>query len=194
MKYAILALSLALALGPVAVLADDNNAPPPGPPQLTQAQRENLEKTFETYHTQMEQLHAQLRTQVLSSISPAHRTTIAGIIGNLAISSNPDPKAAARQIDTLLSQGEQQRIVGLHNTFHAQVEKLHQQMRAQLESQMPGGMHPGGNGNHIYHMKGGIENESSDAGSMVLKILTHPKGEMTFMHHMGAPMGGPPHR
>ncbi len=196
MKNVLLALSLALALGPVAVLADTNatNAPP-ARPQLTQQQRQALEKTFETFRTQEEKLHEQLRTQVLNSISPAHRTTIAGIIGNLAISPNPDPQAAAKQLDTLLSQGEQQRILALHASFRTQSKSLHEQMKAQLASEMPAGPKPPG------HDGWGGQNQHQmpnlDAGTLLLHVLSH--SGMGHLGMWGHPMGmmgpgGPPRR
>ncbi|HTU82160.1 MAG TPA: hypothetical protein VMF61_08530 [Candidatus Acidoferrales bacterium] len=185
MKYVFIALSLALAFGPVAAQADDQSTPP----QLTQQQRQQLRQTFEQFRQQEHQLHTQLRSQILNSISPAHRQTIAGIIGSLAISPNPNPQTAARQIDGLLSQTEQQRILSLHNSYRTQERNLHEQMRAQLQKELPAGMQRhwgqdhGMNSNHM-------QPPNLDAGTVLLKTLAHP--DMPMMGpHPGMWPGGP---
>ncbi|MBV8489978.1 MAG: hypothetical protein JO199_05545 [Candidatus Eremiobacteraeota bacterium] len=196
MKHAIIALSLALALAPLGALADDAGGAPPQCPVLTQQQKQQLQQTFETFRTQEEQLHKQMRAQLIGSLSPAHRNAIAGIIGNLAISANPDPALAAKQIDGLLSQGEQQRILSLHSAFRTQRHALHEQMRKQLESELPAKPKPPGD----EHAGGRHEMQSRtlDAGTVVLKTLGHagmPDMEMGMGHHgwMGPGSEGPPH-
>lgn len=195
MKHALIALSLALALGPVAVLADDNTNGPPAPPALTQQQRQALEQTFETFHKQTEQMHQQFRTQVLASLSPTQRNAVANLIGQLAISNNPDPAAAAKQLDALLGQSGQQRILSLHTSFRTQMHALHQQMKAQLEKVMPQGM---GMPGHEHHWNGSKPNERSesnpDAGTILLMVLSHPKDGMGDRHFPMMGPGGPPHR
>src|SRR5579862_8230894 len=120
MRKVFLALFLALTFVPVAALADDPQ--PPAPP--TQAQREQMFKTMESFHAKSEQLHQQMRAQILGSLSLAHKQAVANIIGQLAIATNPDPRAAAKQLDAILSQGEQQRILAVHNAFRTQAKAL----------------------------------------------------------------------
>lgn len=197
MKNVLIALSLALALGPVAALADNATAPA-GPPQLTQQQRQALHQTFETFRTQEEQLHKQFRQQIIGSLSPAHRTAIAGIIGNLAISPNPDPAMAAKQLDGLLTQGEQQRILSLHQAFKTQGRALHEQMRKQIESELPNMPKPPNGEKWQQQREHQMQTRTLDAGTVLLHVLSHDGMggmEMGMGHHgmfMGPGPGGPP--
>ncbi|HZY97264.1 MAG TPA: hypothetical protein VFE35_09185 [Candidatus Cybelea sp.] len=187
MNRSFLGLALALSLIPVAARADDTNALP----QLTPAQRQAMHQTFERYGSQEEQLHQQMRTQILSSLTPVHRRAVAATIGDLAVSTNPDPLAAAKRIDVILSPGERQRVLAAHQAFFNQSRQLHDQMRAELQSEMPAGT-------NLPFMKheneNGIEHRIPlDAGSVLLRVLSgHHMMEMGehdhFMMHMeGAP-------
>lgn len=190
MKKVLLALSLALTMIPVAALADDSNTPG-APPALTAAQRQAMFKTFQTFHQQEEQLHQQMRTQVLASMTPAHRSAVAGVIGQLAVAPNPNPKLAAQQLDALLSQGEQQRILAAHSAFRTQSKTLHDQMRAQLKSELPAGMPGSGHSEHAN--RPGMPERSehaTDAGTLLLKVLSPKSMDMEMGHHMWG--GGPP--
>lgn len=180
MRKVFFALFLALSILPVAALADDPN--PPGPP--TAAQRQAMFKTLQTFHDHEGQLMRQLRTQVLSALTRAHRNGVASLIGQLAISSNPDPRAAAHQLDSMLSQSEQQAILSAHSSFREQSRTLQDQLRSQMQSQMP-------NGPFHDHMGGPTgEHKSShqpDAGMIVLHTLS----QFEPMDHPGE--GGLPH-
>jgi hypothetical protein len=194
MNKVFLALFLALTISPVGALADTtNNDAMPAPP--TQAQRQAMMQTMEQFHQQAERIHQQTRTEILNTLSTAHRAAIANIIGQLAISPNPDPRLAARQIDAMLSQGEQQRILSAstneRNQMKSLFEKLHQQMEAQNPNmpQHPNGMGPGGgwqhNGNAANRTK-----RAPDAGRDLLMMLSpHPMG---MGHHGGGFPGGAP--
>jgi hypothetical protein len=195
MKNVFLALSLALVLGPAAALADTTSNAPPQRPALTQQQRQALKQTFETFGTKEKQLHQQFRSDVLSAIS-AHRSAIAGVIGQLAISSDPNPQTAAKQLDALMSQGEQQRVLALHQQFRTQSKALRDQMRQQLRSELP----PPPNGAPPWNgqKRGEQTPPTPDAGMIVLMTLTHGDREgfmgMGMGHHgwMGPGPGGPP--
>lgn len=191
MKNLLLALALALTTLPVAALADDAAAPA-APPAPTAAQRQELEKTFSTFHTQMERLHAQFRTQILNAITPVHRSAVATIIGSLAIAPNPDARAAGQQINALLSPAERNAVTAAHANFRNQVTTLHQQMRAQLQREMPnmpehGGMH-GAMGPGMQGMHGGMmgnQHPTEDAGTILLHVLG---GGPAMEFHHGMPM------
>jgi hypothetical protein len=187
MRKVLLALSLALTFLPVAALADDNNNLPPPP---TDAQQQQMFKTMETFHAKMEQLHQQMRTQILGSLTAAHREAVANIVGQLAIATTPNPQAAAKQLDAILSQSEQQRILATHESFKAQMKALHEQLRAQMESQMPGGGPSGHPMTRKYEMN--HPEQANDAGSILLKTLggEHMDHDVMFMHAPGPP--GPP--
>jgi hypothetical protein len=187
MKKVFLALFLALSMVPVAAYADDYGQVA-APSSMTPAQRQMMSTTLRSFGQREEQLHLQFRSQILGAISSEHRNAVAGLIGQLAISSNPDPRAAAQQIDSLLSQSEQQAILSAHNTFRQQSKALHDQLHRQLQSEMGQGMprHQNAPGT----MEQRKPSEQPDAGEVVLHTLAH--FEPMEMDHHG--WGGPPPR
>jgi hypothetical protein len=199
MHKGFIALGLALSILPVAALADDTSGPPGPPPSPpTAAQRQAMFQTFRNFGQQEERLHQQARTQMLASITPAHRQAIANLIGQLAISANPQPETTARQIDALLSQSEQQRILATDASFRQQTKALHEQMRTQLENEFPE-MAQHGDKMHGAVVKDWSEHHNDDAGSVLMRTLAPHHGMMITMgHDIGpGPMmmhdeGGPP--
>jgi hypothetical protein len=190
MNRSFFALALALGVLPVAAIAQDSNAPP----SLTPDQRQAMHQTFERFAQQEEQLFQQLRWQILATLSPVHRRAVGATIGELAIAPNPDLQAAAKRLDQLLSGGEQQRILAAHEAFRTQSRQLHEQMRTELQQEMPAwhsGMTHGGppDGSMPQHRQ-------LDAGTLVLIALSpHPLMGMMgmgwhgpgMMHMEGAP-------
>jgi hypothetical protein len=189
MNRTFLALALALSVIPVAALADDNDARP----QLTPAQRQAMQQTFQRFAMQEEQLHQQMRFQILSAISPIHRRSVGATIGDLAIAPNPDLAAAAKRLDALLSPGERQRVLAANTAFFTQSRQLHDQMRSELRSEMPAADHAPStkhdNDNETGHMQ-------PDAGTVLLGVLS-PHPHMMGDHDHGGMMmhmeGAPPH-
>ena len=109
---------------------------PPGMEQrveLTPSQRQAMEQTMTQTHQQMEQLHNQVRTKLLGALTPAHRSLLAQVIGQLAIAPNPDRDAAVRQLNAALSPGEAQAIIAAHTAamtqMHSIMEAAHQRMQ-----------------------------------------------------------------
>jgi hypothetical protein len=98
-----------------------------------------MHQTFEQFAQQEEQLHQQMRWQILSALSPVHRRAVAATIGELAVSASPDFQGAAQRLDQILSPGERQRILVAHANYAAQSRQLRDQLRSQLQSQMPAG-------------------------------------------------------
>ncbi len=192
MNKGFLSLALALSVLPISALADDNaNATPPTP-----TQRQAMYQTFQRFAGQERQLHDQMRSQVLASLTPIHRRAVAAEIGNLAIEPSPDPEAAAKRIDTILSPNERQRILEAHATFQSQSRQLHDQMRTELQNELPAGSHPPFMGGHSDMTRPAPR--QLDAGTLLLASLSpHPLMGMGFhamgplMMHMGAP---PPQR
>ena len=181
MKNVFVALSLALALVPAAAVAQTQ---PSAVRSITPAQRQQMYQQFEAFHQREMQLHQQFRAQVLGTLSGDHRTQVANLIGQLAVSSNPDPRQAAAQIDSMLSQGEKQQILNADNTFRAQAKALHNQMKQQMRNEMPGG--PMGEHPWMPQMQRQPQMQP-DAGTIVLRTLSMPMGGE---HHMMG--GGPP--
>jgi hypothetical protein len=192
MKHLWLALALALVAAPVAALADDN--PPAAPASaLTPAQRQAMYKTMQTFRDKERELHQQMRSQILSALTPAHRNAVAGVIGEMVIADKPDPIAAAKQIDGVLSPGEQQAILAAHNAFVSQSQTLLQQMHAQLQSELPPAAmqgHPHGE-NDMHRPPSSVAN---DAGSVLMMVLAHraPMGMEMSDHHPDMMRGAPP--
>ena len=189
MNKSILALVLALGVVPVAALAQDTNAPA----APTADQRQAMRQTFEQFAQQEKQLHQQMRSQILSSLSPVHLRAVAATIGDLAIEQNPDPQAAAKRLDQILSPGERQRILAAHSSFAQQSRQLHDQMRTQLKSEMPAG-----HANWMDHGPQGAmpQRTQFDAGTVLLMALS-PRPMMGMMgmghgHGMMHMEGAPP--
>jgi hypothetical protein len=168
-----MALALSLSVLPAAALAQDANAPA----APTDAQRQAMHQTLDQFRQQADQLHQQMRSQILASMSSVHLREVGVAIGQLAISPNPDVQTAARQIDRILSPAERQRILALHTSFGSQMRQLHEQMRSQIQSEMPAGMnHP-----MMDRPKNGMmHGMMSDAGSVLLMALS-PHSMMDMM-------------
>lgn len=173
MKRLLLSLALAAAVFPVAASAQEQT--PPGPP--TQAQQQQMRADFQ----QMRKLHEQYRAQLLGALTPEHRRLLAQIAGNLAISANPDYRAAAQQLDAALSPGEKNAIVTAERN-----------MRSQMKSMMANMPHPqwqqNGNAPRENHMR---KPHERSAGAILLEAAS---GRMMMMggHGWGGPHGGPP--
>ncbi len=187
MSKSILALAFALSLIPAGAFAQTTGAPP----APSDAQQQTMWQTLQPFIQQEEQLHQQMRAQILSSLTPVHRRAIAAEIGDLAVSANPDPDGTAKRIDAILSPGERQRIIQAHQTFATQSRQLHEQMKAQLQQMMPTGRPPMGD----HPMMGeGMQDRMNDAGWIVLHSLPQHASGMMGMGHMmdGHPEGPPP--
>lgn len=181
MNRSLLALALSLSVLPTAALAQDSD----GRPAMTDQQRQAVHQTFDQFKQQENQLHQQLRYQVLSSLTAAHRRAVAATIGELAIEENPDVQAAAKRLDQILSSSERARIMQAHEAFRTQSRQLHEQMKSDLQRIMPMPDHPMGN-----HPENKMQHPNPDAGTILLMTLSpHPMMEM--MHGMHDE--GPPH-
>jgi hypothetical protein len=184
MNKSFFALAIALSVLPVAAAAQDNQ------PQLTPDQRQALQQTFQRYGAQEEQLHQQMRYQMLSTLSPVHRRAVAATIGELAISPDPDLDGAAKRLDQMLSSYERTRILAAHQAFVDQSRQLHEQMRTEIQSELPAD-HPAWTGHGPPN--GRMTPPNFDAGTLLLMELSpHPK----MMGHFGPDMmhieGAPP--
>jgi hypothetical protein len=183
MKRLVAILSLGLLLSPSLAFAQESPAQPAPARTTPNAQMRAL---MEQARTQMVQIHAQARNQMLGSLSPAHRTAVANVIGQLAIAQNPNPALAARQIDAVLTQAEGQSILRTHAAAKAQMLTLRTQMRAQFESSLTADQraqmeahraqfaqqHPGGMN---------ARPSSTDPGTILLRSLS-PAGAGQWMH------------
>jgi hypothetical protein len=188
MNRSLLALALAFGVIPISAIAQDAGATP----APTDQQRQAMHQTFERFAQQEEQLHQQLRSQILSSLSPVHLRGVAATIGELAIAQQPDLRAAATRLDEMFSAGERQRILAAHEAFRTQSAALHEQMRTEMQSEMPAGQ-----SDMMVHgpQNGAMQHPALDAGTIVLMTLSpHPLMEMMGMGWHGQTMHaeGPP--
>jgi Spy/CpxP family protein refolding chaperone len=145
-------------------------------------------------HQQMEQLHTQARERILGSLTAAHRALLAQIVGNLAVSPNPDRDAAARQLDAALSPAEAQAIVATHNALKQQMQAIMEntmkQSQAILTPQQRASMPQGGQNMMYVHEGGGsmgphgnaMEGHERDtAGSILLELSSGDEHHMMMM-------------
>jgi hypothetical protein len=182
MNKSFFALALALSVLPVTALAQNTS----GPPQLTDQQKQAMRATFDRYRAQEEQLHQQMRYQILAALTAVHRRELASLIGELAIEPNPDLRDAAARIDRALLSSERQRILAAHQTLETQSRQLHEQMRTELQSELPAG-YPSWRGSGNRPMP---QQSQLDAGAIVLMTLT-PHVQMGMGWHGGPGMMRP---
>jgi hypothetical protein len=197
MNKGFLALALALSILPAAALAQSapsitsDNAPP----AMTDQQRQAMFNEFKAIHTQETALRKQYRAQVLNSLTPIHRQTVGNLIGQLAISANPDKSVTAKQIDVLLSGAERNAILSAHNNYVAQSKKLHEQAMQQMQKYLPAGASM--RSDHKMHaMNGKTHTTVNDPGEILLRTLGGEEGHGMHggMFPMGPPMGQAPRR
>jgi len=192
MRRLIAILSLGFLLSPALAAAQGTGAPPPDMATPSAQMRAAMQQARE----QMKQIHVQARTQMLASLSPAHRTALANVVGQLAVSPNPNPAIAARQIEAFLSQGEAQSILRTHAAAIAQIKTLHAQMKAQFESSLTPEQRAQIEARHAQFAQqhSNLQERqgrpsSTDPGAILLRSLS--PGEGHGMHGPGG-FGGPP--
>lgn len=186
---------------PLGAAAGEAPAPMPPPPgmgmafdfdgqNLTPAQEQQIHQIMDQTHQQMQQLMSQARSRVLGSITPAHRQLLAQIVGNLAISPNPDWDAATKQLNASLSPGESQAVLSTHQAAMQQMmsimQSTHQRMEAVLTSQQRSAMQ-NGHPNEQTHERMMFKGPSgSPTAAEILLHLSEMGGDHMFIteHHM----------
>lgn len=165
----LLALFALLALVPAFAFAQAQ--PPPGPggtpwprPDFG-AMRQNMQ--------QMETLHKQFRAKILGSLTPAHRNLLASIAGELAVSTNPDPKGAIQKLDAALSSGEKQAILNAAQSFMSQQRTMREQAIAKMRAANPNMPSPRPRPSGMERTR-----HTPDAGALLLMVATGGPGMM----------------
>jgi hypothetical protein len=130
MKH-LLALSVALVFAPAAVGAQ--SAPVPAAADAS-APNSQLRAAREQFRAQMQTARLQTRARLLAALTPAHRTAVANIFGQLALAANPNPRAAAQALDAVLAPAEKESILSIAAAERANMQALMQQQRATIES------------------------------------------------------------
>lgn len=162
-------VAVALSTLPCIALADQTGYASPSP------QMRDAFSAMQQAHAKTDQLRAQARLAALNALTPAHRTLLAQVVGQLAVSSNPDVPRAASSIDTALSPNEQRSIQNISSSLESQSRQIMEAARQQMTAANPNGPPgPGGPwmGGHGFHdMSGGPE--STDPGMILLLMTTH---------------------
>lgn len=118
-----LLLSLALAGMPLAAAAQ---AAPPNGSSLNPQQQSALQHV----HVEVQQYRLQARTRLLAALTPAHRGAVANIVGQLALSAQPNWRAAAQSLDALLTPAERESVVTIAAAERSNLRALAQQQRS----------------------------------------------------------------
>jgi Spy/CpxP family protein refolding chaperone len=182
-------LGFALAMSPVLAAADQS----PTTDAAGSFPRPNF-AAMQQMHAQLEQIHKQARLQLLASLTPAHRTLLANVVGQLAISPNPDRAVAARSLDAALSQGEQRSVLSVEAAARTQSHNLMEASRAQFEASltpdqraaMQTRMESRANGHE------GMQAQRTPDPGMILLDLAGGEGHEHHGFGPGGPMGMPP--
>jgi hypothetical protein len=127
-------VALAFVLAPV-IGSAQQDAPPPGPPPdgaAMSAPDPQRMAAMRQVRAQMMQLRTQTRTQMLAALTPQHRTAIANLVGEAAVSPNPDPRVVAQRIDALLTRSEAQNVVNLAASERVNARNMMESARAQF--------------------------------------------------------------
>lgn len=95
-------------------------------------------------HRQIVQIETQTRAQMVNALTPANRTLLANVAGQLAIAPNPDLRASAQQLDAALSSSEKQAIINADSSARTQIRTVFQNARARAQGPGAGPMpsHP----------------------------------------------------
>jgi len=79
---------------------------------------------------QMQQMHDAARTAAFNDLTPAHRAQVQSIVDGVNNGSTTDLRAAAQQIDAILTPQESSAVLG-------EMQKMRDQMRAQWQQANP---------------------------------------------------------
>jgi Spy/CpxP family protein refolding chaperone len=142
-------------------------------------------------HAQMKQIHEQARLQMLSALSPAHRALLANVVGQLAISPNPDRAAAAAALDRALTQTEGRTILAAEANERTQTQALMEAQRAQFEASLTPAQRAAMSERFAGrpHVLGAQRVETADPGRTLLDLaLGHGERNAMFMMHAGGPL------
>jgi hypothetical protein len=126
-------------------------------------------------HSQIQQINAAERVQLLRALTPVHKALLADLEGTLAISEDPDVAGAVRQLNAALSPAERQAILNAAQSAEANKLSLTQGMHPQL----------GAGGLEARTGQAGVpRGPRTDAG---LVLLRHAVPNMGFANTAGNP-------
>ncbi len=145
---------------------------------------------MEQAHAKVEQLHDQARLSMIGSLSPAQRTLLAQVVGQLAIAQTPDPAAAAKTLDANLTQAQAKNVLGISASLEQQARQVMDAAHKQMQAAMPDSSAPHGQwGMHSMQVMHEGADET-DPGMILLSMAAraiHPMGPPQMMGPPGAP-------
>ncbi len=134
-----LIFGLALLCMPIAASAQSapSSAPAavpaaPGRPALSAQQQAAMQQL----RAEFAQSRTLTRTRLLQALTPAHRTAVANIVGQLALSASPNPKAAVQALDAMLAPAEKQSILNIAAADKQSMETLRQQQMSVIAASL----------------------------------------------------------
>lgn len=125
-------LSLVLIFAPTAAVAQLSPQPMSPTSTLTAQQQGALRQL----RVQFQQSRLQTRARLLAALTPAHRTAVANIVGQLSLTVNPNPRAATQALDAVLAPGEKQSILNIAAAERANTQTLRQQQKVVFEANL----------------------------------------------------------
>jgi hypothetical protein len=176
MKLTLPVLALALATGlPLAACAQQSNAAENGPPPEVRAQ--------------MQAARDSAKTAAFNDLTPADRAKVQAIIDQVNNGQLTDLRAAAQQIDAILSPAESKAVLGERDKMMAAIRA---NMPARPDNMGPNGPPPNGappngaapNGEH----RGGFAGRGKDPGRFLLQLGVSPE-KMRALRHAQMPQG-----
>ncbi len=177
-----LVLALALTCSPVVAFAQ--GVPPPGPDM---AQGSPHRAAIRQMRAQAEQLRVQTRSRILTALTPAHRAAVANVVGQLVLSADPNPRAAAQALDATLTPAEKQSVLAIEQAARSNMQALFTQQRAAFESTLTADqrarMQQHAAKMEAFRQSHPLPADANDPGSIVLRTLGN----------MGGPRGMPGH-
>ncbi len=197
MNRLLAAFSVAAFMAPGLALAQTASPPPQMPrtvrPAPDQGHMMMQHMQMMQLQLQMSQLHRQAKTQMLAALSPAHRTLLETMIGQLALSEHPDRRAAAAKLDAVLSPSERAAILKIHADTAVRAGTLQDNAHRQMLSSMPADVRTQAERLHAA-MRQEMANRpkrTPDAGRLLLGMARHGEGMMAGMGRMHRGMMGP---
>ena len=140
----------------------------------TPASRAANEQQFEQMHAQMDRIRLSERAQALGALSPSHKALLASIVGQLAISTNPDVAGAARRLDAMLLPSEKQGVLNAQESARTQAHAL----MANMLKAMGATPHQG----QTMMTRGPHPEMMTDPGYVLLRIASPSPAMGIFMH------------
>jgi len=139
-------------------------------------------------HQQMKALHEEEHARILAALTPAQRNMLASTIGYLALSTKPDPKAAAARLDAALSATQRASILKIASDYRAKSMSVMQAAHAKMLANLPPEMKARMEARHGQMMKpradGAAPKRTPNAGRLLLALGRHGIGPMERMHRM----------